>query len=174
MERKNKSWQLTGSIKATISSSLRIPEFDFLGMFGGRVRGRGGREVNTGSKFMPLLPAHLLFLLSKSPLTLYLSLLLRQGVILKYWFVILFLALTIEKVVRMKSSMETGGVFSVSTSIRLEKNKRVSPSITMNVICVFSQGQWPCQTHPGYLWPLPEKSANGIENRNSQTIQPPC
>ena len=48
-----------------ISSSLRIPEFDFLGMFGGRVRGRGGREVNTGSKFM------LLARLSREPLLLF-------------------------------------------------------------------------------------------------------
>ena len=62
---KDKSWQLTGSIKAMISSSLRIPEFDFLGMFGGRVRGRGGREVNTGSKFM------LLARLSREPLLLF-------------------------------------------------------------------------------------------------------
>ena len=62
---KNKSWQLTGSIKAMISSSLRIKEFDFLGMFGGRVRGRGGREVNTGSKFM------LLARLSREPLLLF-------------------------------------------------------------------------------------------------------
>ena len=48
-----------------ISSSLRIPEFDFLGRFGGRVRGSGGREVTTGSKIM------LLARLSKDPLLLF-------------------------------------------------------------------------------------------------------
>ena len=58
-----------------ISSSLRIPEFDFLGMFGGRVRGRGGREVTTGSKF--ILRARLskdpLLLFSEVPLLLFLD-----------------------------------------------------------------------------------------------------
>jgi len=48
-----------------ISSSLRIPEFDFLGKFGGRVRGRGGREVTIGSRFM------LRARLSKDPLLLF-------------------------------------------------------------------------------------------------------
>ena len=43
---------LTGSMKAMISSSLRIPELDFLGRFGGRDLGRGGREVTTGSNFI--------------------------------------------------------------------------------------------------------------------------
>ena len=43
---------LTGSMKAIISSSLRIPELDFLGRFGGRDLGRGGREVTTGSNFI--------------------------------------------------------------------------------------------------------------------------
>ena len=43
---------LTGSMKAMISSSLRIPEFDFLGRFEGRDLGRGGREVTTGSNFI--------------------------------------------------------------------------------------------------------------------------
>ena len=42
----------TGSMKAIISSSLRIPELDFLGRFGGRDLGRGGREVTTGSNFI--------------------------------------------------------------------------------------------------------------------------
>ena len=65
----------TGSIKAMISSSLRIPEFDFLGKFGGRVRGSGGREVTTGSKIM--LRARLskdpLLLFSELPLLLFLD-----------------------------------------------------------------------------------------------------
>ena len=39
-------------MKAMISSSLRIPELDFLGRFGGRDLGRGGREVTTGSNFI--------------------------------------------------------------------------------------------------------------------------
>ena len=39
-------------MKAIISSSLRIPELDFLGRFGGRDLGRGGREVTTGSNFI--------------------------------------------------------------------------------------------------------------------------
>ena len=43
---------LTGSMKAMISSSLRIPELDFLGRFGGRDLGRGGRDVTTGSNFI--------------------------------------------------------------------------------------------------------------------------
>ena len=43
---------LTGSMKAMISSSLRIPELDFLGRFGGRDLGRGGREVTTGSNII--------------------------------------------------------------------------------------------------------------------------
>ena len=43
---------LTGSMKAMISSSLRIPELDFLGRFGGRDLGSGGREVTTGSNFI--------------------------------------------------------------------------------------------------------------------------
>merc|ERR1719180_701164 len=52
-------------------SSLRIPEFDFLvGKFGGRVRGRGGREVTIGSRF--ILRARL----SKDPLLLLLLFLL--------------------------------------------------------------------------------------------------
>ena len=58
-----------------ISSSLRIPEFDFLGRFGGRVRGSGGREVTTGSKIM--LRARLskdpLLLFSELPLLLFLD-----------------------------------------------------------------------------------------------------
>ena len=57
-----------------ISSSLRIPEFDFLGKFGGRVRGRGGREVTIGSRF--ILRARLskdpLLLFSEVPLLLFL------------------------------------------------------------------------------------------------------
>ena len=39
-------------MKAMISSSLMIPELDFLGRFGGRDLGRGGREVTTGSNFI--------------------------------------------------------------------------------------------------------------------------
>ena len=39
-------------MKAMISSSLRIPELDFLGRFGGRDLGRGGRDVTTGSNFI--------------------------------------------------------------------------------------------------------------------------
>ena len=35
-----------------ISSSLMIPELDFLGRFGGRDLGRGGRDVTTGSNFI--------------------------------------------------------------------------------------------------------------------------
>ena len=83
-----------------ISSSLRIPEFDFLGIFGGRVRGRGGREVTTGSKFM--LRARLsndpLLLFSEVPLLLFLDplsvsvvlvVVMVRGVVASLWLLLL-------------------------------------------------------------------------------------
>ena len=99
----------TGSIKAMISSSLRIPEFDFLGKFGGRVRGRGGREVTTGSKF--ILRARLsndpLLLFSEFPLLLFLDGLSVVFVVVMVRGVVASLSLLLLAVVRSRLLEET-------------------------------------------------------------------
>ena len=96
----------TGSIKAMISSSLRIPEFDFLGKFGGRVRGSGGREVTTGSKF--ILRARLsndpLLLFSEFPLLLFLD---GLSVVVMVRGVVASLSLLLLAVVRSRLLEET-------------------------------------------------------------------
>ena len=89
-----------------ISSSLRIPEFDFLGKFGGRVRGRGGREVTTGSKF--ILRARLsndpLLLFSEFPLLLFLD---GLSVVVMVRGVVASLSLLLLAVVRSRLLEET-------------------------------------------------------------------
>ena len=89
-----------------ISSSLRIPEFDFLGKFGGRVRGSGGREVTTGSKF--ILRARLsnepLLLFSEFPLLLFLD---GLSVVVMVRGVVASLSLLLLAVVRSRLLEET-------------------------------------------------------------------
>ena len=92
-----------------ISSSLRIPEFDFLGKFGGRVRGSGGREVTTGSKF--ILRARLsnepLLLFSEFPLLLFLDGLSVVFVVVMVRGVVASLSLLLLVVVRRRLLEET-------------------------------------------------------------------